>query len=64
LRSGHLGGAAVDVYEEEPLPAGSVFANPPPNLLLTPHSAGPTIESAERRGIVVARLVADHLAAG
>lgn len=61
LQSGHLGGAAVDVYEPEPLPAGSVYAEPPSNLLLTPHIAGGTVESTERRGTIVARRVADHL---
>jgi (S)-sulfolactate dehydrogenase len=61
LSNGHLGGAAVDVYDSEPLPAGSVFAKPLPNLLLTPHIAGGTIESIERRGTVVARKVAAHL---
>lgn len=63
LKSGHLGGAAVDVYETEPLPAGSVYAEPVPNLVLTPHIAGGTVESTERRGTVVARRVADHLLA-
>ena len=61
LASGHLAGAAIDVYEEEPLPAGSVFTGAVPNLLLTPHIAGGTIESTERRGTIVARRVADHL---
>ncbi|MGE5524105.1 MAG: hydroxyacid dehydrogenase [Rhodospirillaceae bacterium] len=61
LESGRLGGAAVDVYEPEPLPAGSVYAEPPPNLLLTPHIAGGTVESTERRGTIVAQRVADHL---
>jgi (S)-sulfolactate dehydrogenase len=39
LRSGHLGGAAIDVFEAEPLPASPHFAGCP-NLLLTPHVAG------------------------
>lgn len=63
LKSGHLGGAAVDVYDPEPLPAGSVYSEPVPNLLLTPHIAGGTVESTERRGTIVARRVADHLLA-
>jgi len=36
LKSGHLGGAALDVFETEPLAAGGVFDGCP-NLLLTPH---------------------------
>lgn len=64
LKSGHLGGAAVDVYETEPLKAGSVFAGGAPNLLLTPHIAGGTVESTERRGTVVAEKVAATLLGG
>jgi (S)-sulfolactate dehydrogenase len=62
LTSGHLGGAAVDVYDSEPLKAGSVFESVTSNLLLTPHIAGGTIESTERRGSVVAERVAAYLA--
>ena len=47
LRSGHLGGAALDVFEREPLAAGSPLAGCP-NLLLTPHIAGVTLESNVR----------------
>lgn len=39
LRSGHLWGAALDVTEPEPLPAGHPLWDCP-NLLLTPHTAG------------------------
>jgi len=59
---GRLAGAAVDVYEQEPLPAGSIYADVP-NLLLSPHIAGGTIESTERRGTVVAQKVAAYLKA-
>ncbi len=58
LRAGKLGGAALDVFEREPLPAGSPLADCP-NLLLTPHIAGVTRESNER----VSSLVADKVAA-
>ncbi|WP_306258810.1 hydroxyacid dehydrogenase [Pararhizobium sp. IMCC21322] len=46
LRQGHLGGAALDVFETEPVSAqaGSKFADIP-NLILTPHIAGVTDES-------------------
>jgi phosphoglycerate dehydrogenase-like enzyme len=39
LRSGQLGGAAVDVTDPEPLPAESPFWDCP-NLIITPHVAG------------------------
>ncbi|HSI47276.1 MAG TPA: NAD(P)-dependent oxidoreductase [Ideonella sp.] len=48
LRAGRLHGAALDVFDTEPLPAGSAFAEPPPNLLLTPHIAGLTTDSERR----------------
>lgn len=39
LRSGHLGGAALDVFEQEPLPLDSPFWDLE-NVIVTPHSAG------------------------
>ncbi|MFM7395747.1 MAG: hydroxyacid dehydrogenase [Gammaproteobacteria bacterium] len=62
LRSGHLGGAALDVFETEPLDAaaGSRFSSTP-NLLLTPHIAGVTEESNVRVSEVTARTVLSHL---
>jgi (S)-sulfolactate dehydrogenase len=49
LRAGDLGGAALDVFAEEPLSAerGAIFAGCP-NLILTPHIAGVTQESNVR----------------
>jgi (S)-sulfolactate dehydrogenase len=47
LKAKKLGGAALDVFVEEPLKAGSVFADVP-NLILTPHIAGVTVESNTR----------------
>jgi (S)-sulfolactate dehydrogenase len=60
LRSGRLGGAALDVFEQEPLPAGSPLAGCP-NLLLTPHIAGVTAESNTRVSALIAEKVAAAL---
>lgn len=56
LKSGHLGGAAIDVFATEPLPASPHFEGCP-NLVLTPHIAGVTSESNER----VSFMIADHV---
>ena len=58
LRAGRLAGAALDVFEMEPLQAASPLAGCP-NLLLTPHIAGVTRESNLR----VSTLIADRVAA-
>ena len=60
LEDGRLAGAAVDVFEEEPPGANSPLNNTP-NVILTPHVAGVTVESNVRVGDVVARAVIDKL---
>jgi D-3-phosphoglycerate dehydrogenase len=55
LAAGTLGGAAFDVYEQEPLPAGSPLRDAPADrLLLSPHVAGSTQQSSGRliQGVV------------
>jgi (S)-sulfolactate dehydrogenase len=49
LKAGRIGGAALDVFAEEPLSAsrGAIFKDCP-NLILTPHIAGVTQESNVR----------------
>jgi (S)-sulfolactate dehydrogenase len=60
LRARKLGGAALDVFDREPLPAGSPLADCP-NLVLTPHIAGLTCESNRRVSDLVAAKVAAAL---
>jgi (S)-sulfolactate dehydrogenase len=60
LRSGHLGGAAIDVFDTEPLPAAPHFEGCP-NLILTPHIAGVSAESNERVSFLIADKVLDAL---
>jgi (S)-sulfolactate dehydrogenase len=60
LRAGTLRGAALDVFANEPLPAGSALAGCP-NLLLTPHIAGVTAESNVRVSTLIADKVAQRL---
>jgi (S)-sulfolactate dehydrogenase len=58
LKSGHLGGAALDVFATEPMTAesGAAFKGAP-NLILTPHIAGVTQESNVRVSALTAENV-------
>ena len=62
LREGRLGGAAFDVFEPEPLVAGSPWQGCP-NAILTPHVAGVTAESNVRVSTLIAAAVARALKA-
>lgn len=65
LKAGALGGAALDVFEHEPLdgPHGALFAGVP-NLILTPHIAGVTMESNVRVSGKIAEIVLNALKIG
>ncbi|TDR94005.1 hydroxyacid dehydrogenase [Enterovirga rhinocerotis] len=65
LKENKLGGAALDVFDEEPLPEakGVVFGGAP-NVILTPHIAGLTVESNRRVSTVTAQRIAKHLSEG
>ena len=57
LRSGHLAGAAIDVFPEEPESNGQSFHSELqglPNVILTPHIGGSTTEAQESIGREVA----------
>ena len=61
LKSGKLGGAAIDVFTQEPLPASEIFTGCP-NLILTPHIAGVTFEANVRVSWMIADAVIKALA--
>ncbi|MGV8959031.1 MAG: phosphoglycerate dehydrogenase [Stenotrophomonas sp.] len=57
LSSGHLGGAAVDVFPVEPKGNGDLFESPliaHDNVILTPHVGGSTLEAQDNIGVEVA----------
>jgi D-3-phosphoglycerate dehydrogenase len=56
LQDEHVAGAALDVFEIEPLPADSPLRSAP-NLVLTPHLGASTVEAQESVGIEIAQSV-------
>jgi D-3-phosphoglycerate dehydrogenase / 2-oxoglutarate reductase len=62
LKSGHVAGAALDVFAEEP-PKNSPLVGLP-NVVCTPHVAGSTTEAQEELGNQVAVQVRDYLVEG
>lgn len=63
LESGHLGGAAIDVFPIEPKTNADVFESPLikfDNVILTPHVGGSTQEAQENIGIEVAGKLAKY----
>ena len=62
LRGERLGGAALDVFAKEPLgSADAEIFRGVPNLILTPHVAGITMESNARVSLLTAENVRRHL---
>jgi D-3-phosphoglycerate dehydrogenase len=67
LKSGHLAGAAVDVYPEEPEAQSDSFQTPLqglPNVILTPHVGGSTSEAQSAIGREVATVLAKFIKTG
>jgi D-3-phosphoglycerate dehydrogenase len=62
LQSGQLGGAALDVYSNEPLKDSPLAAMP--MVILTPHIAGSTNEAQEAVGVQIALQVREYLTKG
>jgi D-3-phosphoglycerate dehydrogenase len=64
IRRGHVGGAAIDVYPEEPESNSDGFASPLrnlPNVILTPHIGGSTEEAQEAIGREVAAALIKYI---
>lgn len=67
LLSGHLAGAAIDVFPEEPKANGDPFESPLAgldNVILTPHVGGSTEEAQLDIGRFVSTKICDYLATG
>ncbi len=63
IASGQCGGAALDVYEVEPLAKDSPLRTNP-HIIMTPHLGASTDEAQENVGIEVAEAIGDYLLNG
>jgi D-3-phosphoglycerate dehydrogenase len=67
LKSGHVGGAAIDVFPEEPEKNSDGFMTPLrglPNVIITPHIGGSTAEAQEAIGREVGNALTHFVNAG
>lgn len=67
ILSGHIGGAAVDVFPEEPEKNGDPFDSvlqDLPNVILTPHIGGSTLEAQNNIGLDVSTKLFNYLEKG
>ncbi len=67
LTTGHIAGAAVDVFGNEPAGSSTAFESPLqglPNVILTPHVGGSTVEAQRDIGRFVATKLADYALSG
>jgi D-3-phosphoglycerate dehydrogenase len=67
IESGHIAGAAVDVFPDEPAARGESFESPLrglANVILTPHIGGSTEEAQQDIGTFVAAKLLDYVESG
>ena len=62
LDSGHVAGAALDVFEEEPAKSNILFGNE--KVIATPHLGASTQEAQENVALQVAEQISDYLLTG
>ncbi len=62
LKSGHVAGAGIDVYETEPATENELFSLP--NVVCTPHLGASTSEAQENVALQVAEQMSDYLVKG
>ena len=60
LHSGHLSGAAIDVFSTEPMAPDNPLRDAP-NTILTPHLGASTAEAQERAGVEMAERLLEAL---
>lgn len=67
IKKGKIGGAAIDVFPEEPKESPSKFKNPlqnTPNVILTPHIGGSTVEAQESIGTYLSQKLTTFIDTG
>lgn len=67
IKSGHIRGAALDVFPDEPKSKGEIFKSilqNLPNVILTPHIAGSTEEAQKNIAEFVSRKIIDFINSG
>lgn len=67
LKAGGIAGAALDVFEEEPVEEDSEFRNMLrrlDNIVFTPHLGASTVEAQKKTSVEMARVIIDYLLHG